>query len=832
MAPITKDSDTILANGEATARSGAAPASPSDSPAKPQPVALEIPISVNGVRTMEGSDKREPFSESTKTVMVYGSGAVIRLTSGVAPGQLLFLTNERTKKEVVCQVVKSKNYRNVSGYVELEFTEPAVGFWGMRFPGDRIGPAPQLGAAPARPAASSGSPTPPRAALPKIETPAPNTISGNGAAKTGAPAPVRSNTVSLGANGSSIAPPPIDSTSLLAGSKTKPGNLPAPVKPVTTKLASDSGLVEPWLKKPAGGFKAPVTTPIAASPKSPAESSEPQMDFSIAPTFDSSSSSDKAASIFAPAEAPSNLANVDLSSLTPFFEVKPAAPADAPPPPPPQAPAATASDSETEELKQHTARLQEELSKMKFAEPAASSPVEAVAETPSLPVVELSAPFREKEAVHESPAQILEKPSSSLPEPILADLGEPTSAAPAEAEPEKAATPATPIPALESMEQEELKIPAWLEPLTRNAAAPSSTRELVLREKAKRAAEQPQVQEIPAVPLVPAEEQIVASRVPQFGSELPFDEKVRSTERSPRKSGKGLVFAAVAAGLALLAAAGWWYKNQQSTGVSASVAAPHAQAVSAPSENLQTNSPSRITAETSLAGRGEPETKASQSKSVSRDAKAPLNSANNVSNSAPAGGSAAAQRNAQGAPASNGLNGGSMVTTSASKASEAVPAEEKKPVLGEVRLAGPKVSQKKNAQGGAEADPGISLGEELPEADSDAAGASLGIANNQPTAPTAPVVVGGDVKPAKLISSVPPVYPALAKTERVSGDVTVDALIDANGRVTTMKILSGPTLLHQAAMDALKQWKYRPAMLDGKAVSMHLSVTIQFRLQQ
>jgi len=67
-------------------------------------------------------------------VLVFGNGAVIRLNSGVTAGQLLFLTNEKTKKEVVCQVVKSKNYSSASGYVELEFTEPAVGFWGMRFP--------------------------------------------------------------------------------------------------------------------------------------------------------------------------------------------------------------------------------------------------------------------------------------------------------------------------------------------------------------------------------------------------------------------------------------------------------------------------------------------------------------------------------------------------------------------------------------------------------------------------------------------------------------------------------------------------------------------------
>src|SRR5207302_10755759 len=105
---------------------------------------------------------------------------------------------------------------------------------------------------------------------------------------------------------------------------------------------------------------------------------------------------------------------------------------------------------------------------------------------------------------------------------------------------------------------------------------------------------------------------------------------------------------------------------------------------------------------------------------------------------------------------------------------------------------------------------------------------NTGIAvNNQPSAP---LPVGGDVKQAKLISSVPPVYPTLAKNQHVSGNVTVDALIDASVRVTTMKVVSGPTLLQQPAMDALKQWKYQPASLDGKPVAMHLTVTVQFRL--
>src|SRR5580658_2903184 len=156
MAPSSKENEVLTIAPETAAAVPTAAGSRHEDTAtasKPQPVALEVPVTVNGARTVEGSDKREPFSETTKTVLVFGNGAVIRLGSPVAPGQLLFLTNEKTKKEVVCQVVKSKNYKSVSGYVELEFTESVVGFWGMRFPSDRIG-------APA-PAASHGASLPP-----------------------------------------------------------------------------------------------------------------------------------------------------------------------------------------------------------------------------------------------------------------------------------------------------------------------------------------------------------------------------------------------------------------------------------------------------------------------------------------------------------------------------------------------------------------------------------------------------------------------------------------------------------------------------------------------
>src|SRR5271168_2091451 len=109
MPPIAKENELLSATPEARPATNSA-AEPAN---KPQPVALEVPVTVNGARAVEGSDKREPFSETTSTVLIFGNGGVIRLASSVAPGQLLFLTNEKTKTEVGCQVVKSKNYRNV-----------------------------------------------------------------------------------------------------------------------------------------------------------------------------------------------------------------------------------------------------------------------------------------------------------------------------------------------------------------------------------------------------------------------------------------------------------------------------------------------------------------------------------------------------------------------------------------------------------------------------------------------------------------------------------------------------------------------------------------------
>lgn len=100
-----------------------------------------------------------------------------------------------------------------------------------------------------------------------------------------------------------------------------------------------------------------------------------------------------------------------------------------------------------------------------------------------------------------------------------------------------------------------------------------------------------------------------------------------------------------------------------------------------------------------------------------------------------------------------------------------------------------------------------------------------------PLAPApAPVVAPRTVREPKLISSTRLVYPIAARQSHVDGIVTVSANIDENGKVVGAKALSGPMLLRQAAVDSVTQWKYAPALTDGKPVPSQVTVSVQFRL--
>ncbi len=98
--------------------------------------------------------------------------------------------------------------------------------------------------------------------------------------------------------------------------------------------------------------------------------------------------------------------------------------------------------------------------------------------------------------------------------------------------------------------------------------------------------------------------------------------------------------------------------------------------------------------------------------------------------------------------------------------------------------------------------------------------------------PKGPMRVGGHVRQPKVMVQVLPEYPPLARETHVQGQVKIDAVLDEQGNVIEMKIVSGHPLLYQAALDALKQWKYEPTYLNDRPIAVRLIVTINFQLGQ
>jgi periplasmic protein TonB len=81
-----------------------------------------------------------------------------------------------------------------------------------------------------------------------------------------------------------------------------------------------------------------------------------------------------------------------------------------------------------------------------------------------------------------------------------------------------------------------------------------------------------------------------------------------------------------------------------------------------------------------------------------------------------------------------------------------------------------------------------------------------------------------------LIQRVEPAYPTLAKAARVQGDVVLSAIIDANGQIKNLQLVSGHPMLVPAAIAAVKQWRYKPYLLNGQPVEVETTITVIFTL--
>ena len=81
-----------------------------------------------------------------------------------------------------------------------------------------------------------------------------------------------------------------------------------------------------------------------------------------------------------------------------------------------------------------------------------------------------------------------------------------------------------------------------------------------------------------------------------------------------------------------------------------------------------------------------------------------------------------------------------------------------------------------------------------------------------------------------LITKVPPVYPVDAKKAGIAGKVLLDAVIGKDGSVEQLRVVSGPAELQQSALDAVKQWKYKPFLLNGDPIEVKTNITIVYTL--
>jgi len=90
---------------------------------------------------------------------------------------------------------------------------------------------------------------------------------------------------------------------------------------------------------------------------------------------------------------------------------------------------------------------------------------------------------------------------------------------------------------------------------------------------------------------------------------------------------------------------------------------------------------------------------------------------------------------------------------------------------------------------------------------------------------------GGDIKEPKRISGLPPEYPRIARESRKQGIVILEAVIDERGQVGRIKVLRSEPLLDQAAIIAVQQWRYTPTLLNGVPVSVLMTITVNFTLQ-
>ena len=104
------------------------------------------------------------------------------------------------------------------------------------------------------------------------------------------------------------------------------------------------------------------------------------------------------------------------------------------------------------------------------------------------------------------------------------------------------------------------------------------------------------------------------------------------------------------------------------------------------------------------------------------------------------------------------------------------------------------------------------------------------LASGDEQGPSKPVAVKADIMQNQILHKVPPVYPVDAKKAHIQGKVQLDAIIGKTGEVEQLKVISGPKELQQSSLDAVRQWTYKPFLLNGAPVEVKTTINIVYSL--
>jgi TonB family protein len=784
-------------------------------------VSAEIPIEIHGSRkSPTDGHPIEAFQEETVSVIVFPHGGVVRLAAEVSKGQMVAVTNLNTQRGMLCRVVNVRTYPNLKHYVEVEFAQPVPGFWGVNFPQEVSSAAKP---APVEPQATEPQEVSPATTSSAAERPKVSPLAKSAAHEASEPAIKQASTTPIAPSPTrtiALSPPPAPEFEIVASRViADEPNLVHVSADDEFAVSESASAAEPAQLKAEDFWGASFPAEMIDAVAAPRSSSGPPE----API--------PSASIAAPASAAlqtadaANAEPIDLpidkdetwSELLSQLPTRPEKPAPARPPELSEedlnlesvAPTAQATIPEflvTKTPDAETSPSESAGAKSILLEPPAFSPQPPENFNPSSP-----AALKELERLalghlDTNPVQRQNEPLAQRPPKINERTKQTKRGLPARVSPTRLS------PTNVSTDLADLQQPYGHQPASSAAALHSFTSSSggTLRESNQPAA-------------APGTEKLT------FGNFLKDPEPRTSTQRvfsersdvmsasllapppplhAAQASRSSSNFFLLAAAVVIMVAAGGLivlHSVNDASSKPAVVGKPWAEQTPAPPGNLKPNA--------------EPY-------------ELPNGSA--IETSSPAGGDSN-----PGTP-ETGLEVEltTAVTPPSKNGTGAAPKQAgRRTAIPALNLSAPTSDSDSNGTPATNTNVGpppvISGGSALSSSGDSlttyAASANPNIPRPAVANPLAAIPAARVVTQPRLIWSASPIYPTLAKQANIQGDVKLEITINESGHVTKTKAISGPALLQQPAINAVRDWKYEPSTLDGKPVPTQLVVTVQFR---